>query len=128
MFLDGYIGAPPTVTVFSFISAEAGAVLPRLIASAAAAKPASAMLVMRFMAVTPLLCDVPDPGDFGATQPARSRMRDHRDVSLPVAMTGPVGRPGVEPHGGSRGTTKTALSLADVDGACWMVSGIDGSA
>src|SRR5262245_10849646 len=87
MFLDGYIGAPPTVTVFSFISAEAEPMPPRLIASAAAAKPASAMVVMRFMAVTPLLCDVPDLGDFGATQPARSRMRGHRDVSLPVAMT-----------------------------------------
>src|SRR5690242_9827526 len=58
MFLDGYIGAPPTVTVFSFsfICAKAGLVAPRLIASAAAAKPASATLKMRFMAVTPLLC------------------------------------------------------------------------
>src|SRR5262245_3426631 len=87
MFLDGDIGAPPTVTVFSFISAEAGAMLPRLIASATSAKPASAMVVMRFMTVTPFLCDVPDRGDFGATQPAQSRMRGHRDVSLPVAIT-----------------------------------------
>src|SRR5262245_29793105 len=56
MFFDGYIGAPPTVTVFSFISAEAEPMPPRLIASAAAAKPASAMLAIRFMAVTPLFC------------------------------------------------------------------------
>src|SRR4029450_9039522 len=113
MFLDGYIGAPPTVTVFSFISAEAEPMPPRLIASAAAAKPASAMVVMRFMAVTPLLCDAPDRGDFGATQPAQPQMRGHRDVSLPDAITGPVGSPVVEPPGGSSETANTALSFAN---------------
>src|SRR5512132_2467718 len=58
MFFEGYIGAPPTVTVFSFsfICAKAGLIPPRLIASATAAKPTRATLMMRFMAVTPLLC------------------------------------------------------------------------
>jgi hypothetical protein len=52
MFFDAYIGAPPTVTVFSlsFICAKAGLIPPRLTASAAAAKPARATLTMRFMA------------------------------------------------------------------------------
>src|SRR5262249_55846 len=75
MFLDGYIGAPPTVTVlsFSFILAKAGLITPTLTASAAEAKPAKAALIMRFMAVTPLLC---------VTSPCRR----HRSYEVHIIM------------------------------------------
>src|SRR5690349_1927805 len=112
MFFDGYIAAPPTITVFSAAKLGAVAFIPRLSANTAA--PAKARAEIRFMALSVVLFAVPSGETSGATEGLKLRMqtRGHRFVSLPVPITGPVGRPVVEPPGGSSETANTEVFFA----------------
>src|SRR5262249_41121599 len=88
MFFDGYIAAPPTITVFSAAKLGAVAFIARL--SAKTAAPAKARAEIRFMALSGALFAVPSGGDiesYGAPETkdagARSQVReltgaDHR--------------------------------------------------
>src|SRR5262249_11364403 len=58
MFFDGYIGAPPTVTVFSAAKLGTTAFIARL--SAKTAAPAKASVDIRFMALSVALFAVPE--------------------------------------------------------------------
>ena len=69
------------------------------------------------MAYSVALFDVPLRGDIesyggGWQHGCASRAALTEFVSLPVAITGPVGRPVVEPPGGSSETASTALFFA----------------
>src|SRR6266516_6151998 len=110
MFFEGYIGAPPTVTVCSFICAYAG-----IDAVAAKASAATAIAVGRiegFMSLSPCAVRAARAAAHGDTKRvrrgcARTEIFAHqnagayRRVSLPLAITGPVGCPVGDPPGGS---------------------------
>src|SRR5476649_1471284 len=112
MFLDGYMAAPPTILVSS-AKLDEDAVIP--MPSVNIAAPARANFWIRIMVNS--VCSVSCPQSLylaetlRATERRELRMRGcgHRLVSLPEAITGPVGRPVGEPPGGSSDTANTAL-------------------
>src|SRR5581483_6444675 len=113
MFFDGYIGAPPTITVFSAAKLGAVAFIPRL--SAKTAAPARARAEMRFMVLSvDSVLPSPNAETPRVTEASKAGMQapGHRFVSFPVPITGPVGRPVVDPPGGSRDTASTASVFA----------------
>src|SRR5215469_4383087 len=110
MFLDGYIGAPPTIAVVSLLAV--GTSPPNVALAAKAATPARRITEMRFMARS-VLMTLPTGRTLIGTERRELRMRGgaHRFVRLPVPMTGPVGCPVGEPPGGSSETARMASRL-----------------
>src|SRR4051794_31698883 len=104
MFLDGYIGAPPTVTVCSFvICANEGAAAPnaRAVAKVASTRRGYCMTLSRLVRVGPSAgVTARATGERGA----RMQMRNYRFVSLPTAMMSLLGAPVRDPPGSSSET------------------------
>src|SRR6516162_11591492 len=113
MFLDGYIGAPPTIVV---VSAATNGTGPATVAmTAKAATPARRIAEMRFIVCSDLVdCVLVSVETLPVTERQELRMRGgtHMFVSLPLPMTGPVGWPVGEPPGGSSETARSASRLA----------------
>src|SRR5690348_646839 len=109
MFFDGYIGAPPTMTVFSAAKLAVPVVRPN--ASASAAALAHASVERCFMVQTPGSVGVSlgrRHCELRSQALRRCARRDHRAVSLPKPITGPVGAPVGEPPSGSSDTASVA--------------------
>ena len=147
MFFEGYIGAPPTVTVCSFICASVGVAATAANASAAAATAVGRIVRLRVHVVSPSVAPRQRLAN-GDTErakrgcsagmgifdrrgmPARGRsplrrwQGRHRLVSLPLAMTGPVGWPVGEPPGGSSDTASVASGVTRPASSGGMVSRI----
>src|SRR5215831_9700223 len=104
MFLEGYIGAPPTVTVCSFICANVVAA-PEIRASAASATAVGTIRESLIFHSPSVICDCAAAAAckrrYGGSDGRMQAGPVHKPVSLPLAMTGPVGRPVGEPPWGS---------------------------
>src|SRR5262249_53012774 len=112
MFLEGYIGAPPTVTACSFICASVGVAT----APAKASEATGASIAVRESLMS-------SPSVFAIRARWRyaqctrrmqtlSNFRIYRFISLPAAITGPVGWPVGEPPGGSSDTANVASGVS----------------
>src|SRR5262249_23618188 len=117
MFFDGYIGAPPTVTVCSFCaSVGVAATAPKASAAAVsnkAVREAFMWVLHSVLAVRPaggLRMEIRMTRVMDAEE-MQQEERDHRLVSLPAAIPGPVGRPVGEPPGGSTETASVASEV-----------------
>src|SRR5262249_59439909 len=113
MFLLGYIAAPPTITVFSWAGVVSAAIMPS--ANAVTAAVVSAAFRAKFMKPSRSACRSHErsrntnTGDRAPGCPGS----DHRRVSLPLPMTGPVGSPLGEPPGWTGSACGADHQLAD---------------